>query len=215
MRLAVLAGGAALLASGAAMSAEEVTQETLKEDQEHVQSWNEFAEDLVALNERILAQSDVKKSETLGGYHGMPEFYREVTYRDAATGELLSRVQWERENPDRLHAIEVYVRDGQGRLEVDYAAAFLPRYRNAPVQTLVNVHAYNDGLHAFRQFDASGERIYEYCEGRYRGEPVQIRLFADDLEGFSRRAEKVMASEAYEACFERAPKTAERYLDPL
>ena len=104
--------------------------------------------------------------------------------------------------------------DDQGRVVRDYAAAYLPEGRNAPIQTLINLHAYNGGLHAFRQFDASGSRIYEFCEGNHGGEPVRLQLFEEDLVGTSEAAERILASPVYSACFEGLPAQAGRYLDP-
>ena len=113
-----------------------------------------------------------------------------------------------------LHSIEVYVRDDEGRVLRDYGASFLTTHRNSPVQTLINLHNYDQGLHGFRQFDASGDRIYEFCEGRYQGEAVQIRLFEDDLVGTDPRMDRVMESAEYEACFGGLPAGPGEYLTP-
>lgn len=59
----------------------------------------------------------------------------------------------------------------------------LPVQWVAPIQTLVNFHASNGKLSAFRQFDASGYLIYEACKGEYQGKKVDIGLEEDDLYG--------------------------------
>lgn len=202
----------AVLLAAAAQAAPRI--QTMKVDQTHVDNWNAFADACLALHREQIAGRDVRQEERVGGYANYPDFYREVSYYDRTNGRLLSRVQWERAEPDRLHAIEVYVRDGGGRVLRDYSAAYLPQGRNAPVQTLINLHAYNGDLHAFRQFDASGDRLYEYCEGNFEGEAVQIRLFEDDLAGVSEHADRVMASPAYQACFQDLPPDPGPYLDP-
>ncbi len=186
----------------------------MREDQTHVRRWNAFAEALLALHQRQLEGRDVREESRIGGYADQPKFYREVRYLDAHMGHLLSVVQWERENPRRLHSIEVYVRDDQGRVVRDYVAAFLPYYRNAPVQALINLHAWGAGLHAFRQFDAGGGRIDEFCEGEHAGRPVQIRLFEDDLYSNEAWVDEVMASPDYLACFASLPMEPGEYLQP-
>lgn len=197
---------------GPAIAAPDI--QPMKVDPTHVRDWNAFAAACLDLHERQLAGREVRTEERVGGYVNDPQFYREVDYYDRDSGALLSRVQWEREDPDRVHTIEVFVRDGEGRVVRDYSAAYLPGRRNAPVQTLINLHAYNGDLHAFRQFDAGGDRIYEFCEGRLDGEEVQIRLFEDDLVGVSEPADRIMGSPAYAACFDGVPREPGRYLDP-
>jgi tetratricopeptide (TPR) repeat protein len=145
----------------------------------------------------------------------MPEFYREIKYYDEKTGRLLSTIQWEKAHPDTIHTIQVYFYDSQGRVSLDYVAAFYPVFRNAPIQTLISLHNYNDGLHAFRQFDASGERIYESCNGRYFDENVDITLEDYELSPFARQKPAVMQSEAYTACFGDLPIEAGHYIHPL
>ncbi len=153
--------------------------EVLKEDNVHVRTWNAFARHLEQLHRRLTSVEGIEVRTSIGGYAGKPKFYREEDYY--LDGRLVSRVQWEREHPENLHAIEVYIRDEQGRVIRDYAAAFLPHYRNAPVQTLITLHRYNGDLHAFRSFDASGYRIVERCDGhrrsqRHHGHPRIPRL---------------------------------------
>ncbi|MEJ2345491.1 MAG: hypothetical protein P8076_07900 [Gammaproteobacteria bacterium] len=190
------------------------SERRMRVDNERVRVWNQFARDCLTLHKRLLQQHEVRETTRIGGYDRNPKFYKEISYYDRASGKLLSRIQWEREHPDRLHSIEVYVRDAGGRVQRDFAAAYLPAYRNAPVQTLINLHGYNGQLHGFRQFDASGEPTYEYCEGSYHGKPVQIRLFEDDLYGSDPATEALMASPQYKACFEGVPAAPGKYLTP-
>lgn len=211
---AALLAAATALVPGPASGAEARGAASMTVDHSHVRRWNAFADAVVALHERQVKAHRVRTEESVGGYAGMPDFYREVRYFDAESGRLLSKVQYEREGPGEVHAIEVYVYGPDGRLLRDYAAAFLPGYRNAPVQTLVNLHHYNGGLHAFRQFDASGARIYEACEGTWQGRPVSIRLFEDDLHDTEGDGARVMASAEYRACFEGLPLTAGPHLRP-
>lgn len=198
------------LAAGA--HAAEQSKYAMTEDKTHVRTWNDFADECLALHKQQVANREVQEKTRLGGYADRPEFYKEHTYFDANSGAMLSRIQWEKDNPGRMHTCEVYVRDNQGRVVRDYAAAFLPDGRNAPVQTLINLHNYNDGLHAFRQFDASGDRIYEYCEGTLKGKAVQLRLFEEDIYGPSGTA--MMSSPEYAACFDGLPNKPGEYLQP-
>lgn len=190
---------------------------SLKVDQQQVDQWNAFADELYQLHRHQLSQHPVRTTERIGGYDGYlddPAFYREVRYFDARSGQLLSRIQWERKRPDVIHMIEVMRYNDQGRVERDYLAAYLPRFRNAPVQTLINFHKYEDGVHGFRQFDASGNRIYEQCRGTYFGESVFLSLEENDLPPYSDTPE-LFDSPVYLACFENLPLQAGPYLKPL
>lgn len=174
-----------------------------------VGEWNRFANRLLAVHRRFLRSYPVRTEEETGGYADLPEFYREVSYFDSRTDRLLSRIRWERDRPDAVHVIEIFFYDDIGRVERDYSAAFLPNYRNAPYQTLINLHRYTDGLHAFRQFDASGDRLYEYCHGSWFDEPVLIALD----EPLVATPDTLLNSEAYIACFGFVPVAAGNYLD--
>jgi hypothetical protein len=186
-------------------------------DHAQVKTWNEFAAALYVLHQHQLENRAITTAARTGGYAagalGGPDFYREVKYYDAQTGRLLSRIQWERKRPSRIHVIEVFVHGKDGRVVRDYLAAYLPRFRNAPVQTLINFHGYGQGLHSFRQFDASGRRIYEQCRGKYFGEDVFLSL--DDPDSL-RAADnpELFESPVYLACFENLPLRAGSYLDP-
>jgi tetratricopeptide (TPR) repeat protein len=189
----------------------------LKEDKQHVKTWNRFADHLHQLHRHLIQGKQIRVEEQTGGYGGFtgqPDFYIEKKYYDQANGRMLSRIQWEKDNPDTIHVIEVFIYDEQGQVKRDYLAAFLPGFRNAPVQTLINLHNYNDQLHAFRQFDASGERIYETCSGRFFDEAVEIHLMDYQLSALSAERPAVMDTEAYLACFQGVPTTVADYLDP-
>lgn len=190
----------------------------MTEDKGHVYRWNKFTDDLYALHQAQIADREVRTEEELGGYAGRPEFYREQRFFDADSGRLLSVIQWEREQPDTIHSIAVYRHDDQGRVRRDYSSTYLPDYRNAPTQTLVFLHHYPQGVHAFRSFDASNEVLLERCEGEIDGKPVFISLDIDEIE--EARGERysnnsgVMTTAAYRHCFEGLPDTAEAALPP-
>lgn len=193
---------------------------SMKEDTQQIKAWNRFSESIYLLHKWLISQQPIRTEESSGGYRqggylGGPDFYREVKYINAENGRVLSQIQWVKDKPDTIHTIEIYLYDGDGQVRLDYLAAYLPGFRNAPVQTLINFHAYTDGLHAFRQFDASGELIYEQCMGDHFSGRVNISLEDDDLMSPSGEDAKLMASEAYTACFGTLPSTAGKYLDPL
>ncbi|HKK05588.1 MAG TPA: hypothetical protein VKA50_07050 [Gammaproteobacteria bacterium] len=188
--------------------------ERMHEDNVHVRTWNRFADDLLALHQRRMARREVRTEERIGGYADIPDFYREVSYFDADTGRLLSRIRWEREHPDTVHVIELYIRDAQGRVIRDYTAAFLPYYRNAPSQTLISLHRYHGDLHAFRTFDASGARIFERCQGNWQERDIDVMLDEDEIYDQEGEPGSVMESPVYKACFGDLQTTAEGYLKP-
>jgi len=190
------------------------TTEALKEDRSHVQVWNGFANSILELHGEINSKHSLRKEVTSGGYAHDPNFFIEESYYSKDSGKLVSRICWERDNPDQLHTIEVKVLDKQGRVVRDYSAAYLPDYRNAPVQTLVNLHYYNGDLHSFRQYDAGGDLIYESCEGSYQGKEVQIRLDEDDMFGSADDEDQTTKTSAYKACFKGHSKRAGIYINP-
>jgi len=188
--------------------------EVMKEDVVQVKSWNHFAKLLLAFHEKQISGKDIKQTETVGGYSDNPEHYREVKYTDSKSGNLLSIVQWEINNPDAVHSIEVFVYDKNNRVIRDYTAAFLPNQRNAPVQTLINLHYYNGNLHSFKQFDGSKDLVYEYCDGKLNGKDIQIRLFEDDLVSNDYDARQLFKSAEYKACFKGANSQLGKYIRP-
>lgn len=184
-------------------------------DKKHVKILNQFAQRLRILHELQTTQNEIFQKESKGGYRGGDDFYREVKYYNKKTGNLLSRVMWEIEKPDQIHEIEVFVYDGNGRLKRDYLAAFLPVLRNAPVQALINLHHQNDEAKSFRQFEVSGEKIYEYCEGKFFGEPLTISLDDNDFVVPNEETIKLMESVEYLSCFDKTMGTLGDYVNPL
>ncbi len=182
-----------------------------KEDKVQVRDWNRFASILLDTHNKIVRGDGLRQKEEIGGYYGLPDFYREVSTFDEKNGRLLSRIRWERKNPDRMHDIELFYYDKKGRLSREYSASFLARYRNAPRQTLVNLYSYNGDLTAMRQFDASGTRIFEHCRGTWFDKPVVISL----EEPLIATPDELLSSEAYMACFGFLPDQVGKYLDPL
>lgn len=176
--------------------------------------WNRFAEAVYVLHERQVEGRRIETSEEIGSYGGYPKFYREVRYSDSASHRLLSRIRWESKYANRVHQIEVFVYDDEGRVLRDYAAIYLPDGRHAPVVTLINLHRYHEGLHAFRQFDASRNKIYENCEGNYQSKKLSIDLDEDDLLDAEDDPEGIFFTEAYRACFDGLPETVGGYLQP-
>lgn len=189
--------------------------ESMKIDKEHVKNWNTFFNRVYALHLYQLSQYEVYTKESTGGYAGQPEFYREIKYYHTETDQLLSRIQWETDNPQQIHVIETYVYDSEQKLKNDYLVAFLPKYRNAPIQTLINLHYHDSEFDSYRQFDASGNRIYEECKGKFFEEPIYISLMDDDFYSIEPSIEKIMSSEAYLFCFEHLPVVVGDNINPV
>jgi hypothetical protein len=205
---------AALAALTTAASVAQESSRAVSVNEAQVRQWNDFAERLLHLHRRQLEGRTIHKAERTGGYARQPDFYREIDYIDADSGRLLSRVQWERANPDRFHAIEVYVYGTDGRLARDYMAWYLPEHRNAPRQTTINLYQYNGGLTGWRQFDASGKRIYEKCSTATNGR-VLIELEDEDrIAEAEAGADGIAHGPDYRRCFGELPKVAGRYLVP-
>lgn len=203
---------AALLLSGISNAAAQETP-AIRANPDTVRTWNRFADGIYQLHLQHLRDTEVRTETRAGGYPegslGGPDFFHEVHYYDAATGRLLSRIQWETAQVQTIHSIQVYLHDDEGRVRVDYYAAYLPVFRNAPMNTLVNLHAYHGELRAFRQFDASGNRRYEQCRGRLEGESLWL-----DAEFFP-MDESVVESDAYRRCFGMLQEQAGEHIDPL
>lgn len=171
--------------------------EPMKEDNIHVRVWNKFAADSLNLHKKITTGKNIQVKKRIGGYANNKDFYIEYRYFDK--GRLVSQVQWEKDNPNVLHTIEVFVHDKEGRVVRDYTAAYLPSYHNAPTQTLASFHNYSGKLHAFRSFDASGDKVIERCSGKdENGQTVNILLDEDDLDN---DPDKVIGSKIYNRCF--------------
>ena len=189
-------------------------QEVMKEDKTHVDNWNNFSDQLLALHKKQIARFDIKQTEKSGGYADHPDFYNEIKYQDKKSGNLISEVQWEKKNPGNVHSMQVYVYDDKGRIVRDYGVAFLPFNRNAPIQTLINIHGYNKKMHAFKQFDGSGDVIYQFCEGSFNGKEAQMRLFEDDLVATDYDARQLVKSPLYKACFNGISDQLGKYIKP-
>jgi len=209
-----------LLATGlltlvaSAMASDELR--TVTEQSDQVAVWNRFADRLVALHRKQLAAHKIRETVEYGGYARMPRFYREVNYYDTKSGQLLSRVQWETANPDRVHGIEVYFYDADGRLARDYMAWYLPEFRNAPRATTINLYHYGRGVRGWRQFDASGNHIYERCnawDGAKTGEKL-LELDEDALADDAPENRSIMASELYMRCFGDLRASVGPYINP-
>lgn len=177
---------------------------TIRVDKDAVREWNRFVDELEVLHKRQINNQPVTTRTRIGGYATHPEFYKETRFF-AEDGRLLSRIQRVRHNPDLIHLIEVNIYDEKKVLTRDYLAAYLPEHRNAPIQTLINLHAYNDDLHAFRQFDASGNRIYEQCKGKYKQDEVLISLEEDEFAEGPFQNEAMLQSPVYQTCFKGLP----------
>lgn len=190
------------------------TVKSILTDMTHVARWNRFADKLLELHKSIIAQHEIRTTESTGGYFREPDFYKDVHYYDAKSGRLLSHVQWETKHPDRVHFMEVFNYDKKGRVIRDFGVAYLTEGRNAPVQTLINFHAYPKDLHAFRQFDASNNRIFERCDGKYKGKEVSIKLSEMDILEVEDLPKSILTSPEYKACFAGLPHSAGKYLTP-
>ena len=187
----------------------------LKEDDQHILTWNAFAQNLLKLHQKLIQGKDIRVEKKRGGYVTIKNWhYDEERYIDQANNKLISQLQWGSDSDRRLHTIEVYVRNPQGRVIRDYTAAFLPLHHTAPIQTLITLHHYHPGLHAFRTFDASGYRIVERCDGTYQGKTVQLLLDEDEIADMKDDKHSIMQSAVYKACFGNLPTVAGIYLQP-
>ena len=153
-------------------------------NEQQVRAWNRFSEALLTLHKQQLNGREIRKTEESGRYGGEMAknySYKDIEYYDAKSGRLLSRVRWDGDKPEVYHTVEVHVYDGAGQLVRDFTSMYLPWARNAPIRTFINLHRHADDLHAFRQFDASGNRLYEQCKGRLSGEALEISLDFSDI----------------------------------
>jgi len=195
--------------------AEEKHYTRLHEDKQQVKAWNTFAQRLYQLDRKLLAEHALRSETSEGGFAGQPKLYTETRDYERHSNLLLSRIQRMNRDPSLIMLIEVYLYNKSGQVSRDYAAAYLPDHRNAPIQTLINLHAYHHGLHGFRQFDASGERIYEQCQGKYHGKSVMLSLEEDQIADGPYRDNQTLDSQLYKTCFAGLPMKAGRYLNPL
>jgi hypothetical protein len=225
----ILAGLAtfAALSAGTAGAQQDVPK--IGYNEQHVQRWNAFVDKLYALHLQQIAGIEVQANKTTGGYNRFPDFYDEVEYVDAATGRVLSRILWQRNlggAPDsatavtpeqavgRIHNIEVFIHGADGKVSRDYSATYLPDFRNAPIQTLISLHNYNGGLHAFRVFDASGVRIFEVCRDDGNGGKELVSFNEDQMNEARADPNSVMYGDDYKACFDGLGTTVGEYISP-
>jgi len=197
-----------LISSPAVMAA------SVKGDNAHARKWNKFADDVLKLHQKLIKKIPVSKKTRLGGYAGNPDYYREEIYTHKKSGKLISIVQWEKKNPKNLHSIEVYVYDKKGRVQRDYIAAYLPDYRNAPSQTLISIHKYNGQLHAYRTYEATGDRLVDRCEGKLNKEEVNLILDEDEIAHAEDGLTNTMEQADYKACFKGLADEIGKYIKP-
>lgn len=183
------------------------------EDKQHIFMWNLFVDNALVLHKKLIKAEYHKVSKTLGGYANDKNFYIQEEYRSVKTNKIISVLQWEKANPSVLHSIEVFVRDKHGRVIRDYIAAYLPYYHNAPVQTLISLHHYNDNLHSFRSFDATGDKLLERCSGDYQGTPYEFSLDEDDMYMAFLNGNPI-EEKMYDRCFGMLQDNAGKYLRP-
>lgn len=178
---------------------------------QHIDSWNRFADRVMAFQARQIAGRDLRVEERVGKYGGEAAKglkFRERRFIDRNSGKLLSVVRTDHANTEDTQIGEVYIHDEAGRLVRDYAFIYLPWARGAPIRTFVNLHHYPENLHAYRQFDASGVVTFEYCKGIVDGVPVDFRISEDESWG------EQGTPNHYRACFAALPRQAGTYLDP-
>lgn len=190
---------------------------TMKSDKVQVKKWNGFVAELYELHVDKTKNIPIHTTEIIGGYGGgfnNKEFYREISYINKNTNKLISKIQWEVDNPNTIHTIEIFLYNARGNIKTDFYARYLPYARNAPVQTLINLHNHNDDLHAFRQFDANGELIYETCRGKFFNQDVNLHLDNEEIQDFKINNTDALLEETYNACFLNLAQTATAYLSP-
>jgi tetratricopeptide (TPR) repeat protein len=202
------------LVMGSVVTRSAIADERMRVDNKKVHAWNVFADKLYALHETIIKQHDIRTESEHGGYANQPDVYTETRYYDKHDNRLLTRVQRMNYDPNVIQMVEINIYDKQGKVTRDYMAAYLPFNRNAPIQTLINLHGYHAELHGFRQFDASGDRLYEQCQGRYDGKEIMISLEEYEFLPGAHRDSKTLDGPVYKLCFEDIPTTVTAYLDP-
>ena len=180
--------------------------------------WNKFANTLYRLHKNIANKNDLIITSKHGSYGG--ELFGHINYNESEyvrkeDNLLISRIRKIKGGHGNFHTLEVYIYDEQGRVTRDYVAAYLPKFRNAPYQTLINLHYYDDDLHAYRQFDASGRRIFESCNGSIFNEEVELLLEDYEIPDHISELDGALRQEAYRSCFGQIPKDVGMYIDPM
>lgn len=197
-----------------------VADQALSVDNEdrQVKVWNAFAVKLYQLHRRQTKGKDIAISRRQGGYGGEMFghiSYTESTYTRRDNNRIISRLRKIKGESGDFHTLEVYIHDKNGRVTRDYSVSYLPVFRNAPYQTLINFHYYADDLHAYRQFDALGRRIFESCRGQVFDEKVEFLLEDYEIPDHVSELKGALRQEAYHSCFDQLPAEAGVYLDPL
>lgn len=183
---------------------------------QHHQQWNSFADQLYRLHIKGLRDKDYYTFEKTGGYGGLTnnqEYYREVTYLDRISRRKLSVIKWENVYPFRIHIIDLFAYDKQGRIKREYSATYLPSRHTSPSETLIIMHTFKGHLHSYREFDASNIKTYEQCEDIRSGRVI-FALHYEDIPGSISELEQEKQA-AYIDCFAHTENTAKPYTDPV
>lgn len=174
--------------------------------------WPVFRKDLLALHEKLTKEVPVRveasEPQPYQGAAAKGFSYQDFNYYDRATGRLISHVRRAPDSPGLVYEIDVYIYDEAGRVTRDYSALMVPWQMEHPARTFINLHDYPGELRVFRQFDASGEIVYESCEGRMGGEKISLHLESIDV------GPKLRATPLYQACFGRLPMKPGPYIKP-
>ena len=185
--------------------------ESVSVDNTRANSWNDFVANIYKLHLKQISNKSISITERSGSYHRQPDFFQEIKFFDTKSNNRLSTIEWETKQPDKIHSIEVLVHNNDNKVIREYSASYLPNFRNAPYQTLINLHHYSESLHSFRQFDASNNLLYEVC----RSASTKEKLFEhDDYEIPDNFTQGVGTDKVYKQCFQQLPRTAAKYLSP-
>ena len=99
----------------------------MKSDKVQVKKWNNFVTELYKLHVEKTKNIPIYTTEMIGGYGGgfnNKEFYREISYINKNTNKLVSKIQWEVDNPNTIHTIEIFLYDVHGNIKTDYYARY-------------------------------------------------------------------------------------------
>lgn len=187
------------------------SNESVQVDNQRANQWNTFVDEVYQLHLKQIKNKKITTSNRSGSYHRLPNFFQEIKFLDASRNSLLSKIEWETNRPDKIHSIEVRVHDKSNNIIREYSASYLPTFRNAPYQTLINLHHYSDSFHSFRQYDASDNLIYEVCKST----KTKQKLFEhDDYEIPDDFTQGIGTEKTYQKCFRQLPRSAARHLPP-
>ncbi|MFW2438679.1 MAG: hypothetical protein ACN4GR_04845 [Arenicellales bacterium] len=178
---------------------------------------NGFVNNLYVLHKKRLEGREFYTTEEVGGYGGLTNdlnFYNKESFYDSKSKRLLSSIKWEKDNPDNIHMIDLFVHDKQGRLKRKYSATYLPSRRVSPFETSITLHYYSNGYHSFREFDVFNALYYEQCSDIMDKRKTYFALHYEDIPDSYQELD-VEKHEIYRACFEHASSTAEPYISPL